>query len=125
MAMKGGAPQNLDPVKTKEEARKRGRNGGIKSQQVQRERRKMSEIYAEFLIREHEVQLGDKKEKMSGSELVNAVSAKIIEKKDASSVSMLKEIREATEGSKTEVTPVFPDGFFKIEVVRAEKNSDT
>lgn len=40
---KRGNIENLDPVKTKEEARKRGRNGGIKSQQVQRERRNAKE----------------------------------------------------------------------------------
>ena len=35
--------QNLQPVKSKKEARERGRKGGIKSQQVQRERRKAKE----------------------------------------------------------------------------------
>lgn len=43
MANPKGNPQNLQPVKSKNEARKRGRNGGIKSQQVQRERRKAKE----------------------------------------------------------------------------------
>lgn len=43
MAAKKGNVNNLKPVKTKEEARERGRNGGIKSQQVQRERRKAKE----------------------------------------------------------------------------------
>lgn len=39
MAKKGGAPENLDPVRTKEEAKKRGRNGGIKSGEVRRNKR--------------------------------------------------------------------------------------
>ena len=43
MANPNGNIQNLQPVTTKEEARKRGRNGGIKSQQVQRERKKAKE----------------------------------------------------------------------------------
>lgn len=43
MANPKGNPQNLQPVKSKKEARKRGRNGGIKSQAVQRERRKAKE----------------------------------------------------------------------------------
>lgn len=43
MANPNGNIGNLQPVKTKEEARKRGRNGGIKSQQVQRERKKAKE----------------------------------------------------------------------------------
>lgn len=39
MARKGGAPENLDPVRTKEEAKKRGRNGGIKSGEARRNKR--------------------------------------------------------------------------------------
>ena len=35
--------QNLDPVQTKEEARRRGRNGGIKSGEVRRRKRDMRE----------------------------------------------------------------------------------
>lgn len=43
MANPKGNIQNLQPVTTKEEARKRGRNGGKKSQQVQRERKRAKE----------------------------------------------------------------------------------
>ena len=39
MAKKGGAPENLDPVRTKEEAKKRGRNGGVKSGEARRKKR--------------------------------------------------------------------------------------
>lgn len=39
MARKGGAPENLQPVRTKEEAKKRGRNGGIKSGEARRKKR--------------------------------------------------------------------------------------
>lgn len=39
MAKKGGSPENLDPVRTKEEAKKRGRNGGIKSGVARRNKR--------------------------------------------------------------------------------------
>lgn len=39
MAKKGGSPENLDPVRSKEEARKRGRNGGKKSGEVRRRKR--------------------------------------------------------------------------------------
>lgn len=43
MANPKGNPQNLQPVRSKEEARKKGQKGGIKSQQVQRERRRAKE----------------------------------------------------------------------------------
>lgn len=39
MAKKGGAPENLDPVRSKDEAKKRGRNGGLKSGVVRRNKR--------------------------------------------------------------------------------------
>lgn len=39
MAKKGGAPENLKPVRSKEEAKKRGRNGGKKSGEVRRRKR--------------------------------------------------------------------------------------
>ena len=39
MARKGGAPENLRPPKTSEEAKKRGRNGGKKSGEVRRRKR--------------------------------------------------------------------------------------
>ena len=39
MSRKGGAPENLKPVRTKEEAKKRGANGGKKSGEVRRMKR--------------------------------------------------------------------------------------
>lgn len=39
MAKKGGAPENLKPVRSKEEAKKRGRNGGIQSGVARRKKR--------------------------------------------------------------------------------------
>ena len=39
MARKGGAPENLKPIKSKEEAKKRGSNGGKKSGEVRRRKR--------------------------------------------------------------------------------------
>ena len=43
MANPKGNVNNLKPVRTVEEAKKKGRKGGIKSQQVQRERRNAKE----------------------------------------------------------------------------------
>jgi len=50
MAMKGGNPQNLDPVRTKDEARKRGKAGGIASARARRERKSLRET-AEILLK--------------------------------------------------------------------------
>lgn len=43
MARKGGAPENLNPVRTKEEAKKRGQNGGKKSGEARRRKRDAKE----------------------------------------------------------------------------------
>lgn len=39
MARKGGAPENLKPVRSKDEAKLRGKNGGVKSGEVRRKKR--------------------------------------------------------------------------------------
>ena len=44
MAKRMGAPQNMRPVKTKEEAKERGRNGGIASGIARREKKILTEI---------------------------------------------------------------------------------
>lgn len=94
--------KNLIPTnrKTKEEARELGRIGGIKSGVAKREKKLLSEIYADLLAKEHEVTINGKKTKIRGHELVNQVAMKVLHRGDGSSVSMLKEIREATEGTK-------------------------
>ena len=46
---KDGNRGNLRPVKTKEEAKKRGRNGGIASGKKRREQRTIREMMKEFL----------------------------------------------------------------------------
>lgn len=88
--------KNLKPVKTTEEAKARGKQGGIKSGQVKREKKLISQIYAEFLIKKHKLDKGD----ITGEEFLEKVILKIMSRGDSSSVSMMKEIREATEGNK-------------------------
>jgi hypothetical protein len=104
-------PDNLRPPKTKEEARARGRNGGIKSGIARREKRLLSQIYADFLAKEHEITLksGEKK-RLSGAKMVEEVVKRIIAKGESHSVSMMKEIREATEGTKSQTTLQNADG---------------
>jgi hypothetical protein len=95
---------NLQPVSSKEEARARGRAGGIKSGQVRKEKKIMSQIYAEFLEKEHDIVGNDGlKIKISGQALVNRVMSKVMARGDSSSVRLLKEIRESTEGTKLNI----------------------
>jgi hypothetical protein len=64
----------------------------------------MSQIYAEFLEKEYNVRQGDKERKLTGAELVNECMKKIIARGDSSSVSLLREVREGTEGSKVQLS---------------------
>jgi len=92
---------NLKPVTSKEEARERGRSGGIKSGEARKQKKLMSQIYAEFLDKEHDVIGKDGAlKKLSGQALLNSVMSKVLSRSDGSSVRLMKEIREATEGLK-------------------------
>jgi hypothetical protein len=94
MAKKGGNPQNLVPLST-DRARKIGAIGGKKTGEVKRERKLLSTMYAEMLAKGFEIE----GERLSLDQVVTAV----LFRSDSASVSMLKEIREATEGSKVKV----------------------
>lgn len=92
---------NLNPpIKTTEEAREKGRAGGIKSGQRRKERKLMSQIYAEFLAKKHKVSQG---EEITGDDLLEKVMMKVLARGDGAAVSMMREIREATEGNKLDV----------------------
>lgn len=96
-------PQNLVPLTT-EKAREIGSLGGKRSGEVKREKKLLSAIYAEMLADEFEVDLPEGKTKLSGKEYMRRVAAAILARNDSAAVSMLKEIREATEGTKTQLT---------------------
>jgi len=99
-----GRTENLKP---KTSAKARGKLGGIKSGKVKREKKLMSQIYAEFLAKEHDVITSDgKKKPVSGSEMVSTVMRKVLSRGDSASVSLMKEVREGTEGSKVKTETV-------------------
>ena len=94
MSKKGGNPQNLVPLTT-DTARKIGALGGKKTGEVKREKKLLSAMYSDMLAKGFNV---------GGERLsLDQVVASVLERADSSSVSMLKEIREATEGSKTKM----------------------
>jgi len=80
-----------------------GHNGGVKSAEVKREKKLMSQIYSEFLISKFNVKTSEGEREVTGSDLVDEVMKKVLKKGGSPAVSMMKEIREATEGSKTQV----------------------
>jgi len=93
MPKKAGNTSNLK-VPTSEEAREYGKKGGKKSVEVRREKKLLSAMYSDMLAKGFNV---------GGERLsLDQVVASVLERADSSSVSMLKEIREATEGNKVE-----------------------
>ena len=94
---------NLTPF-TSDNAKEMQRKGAEKRKENNAKKKLMSQIYAEFLEREYEVKAGEGKRKLSGAELVNEVMRKVLARSDSSSVSLMREIREGTEGSKVSLS---------------------
>ena len=105
--------KNLKPQseRTKEEQSNIARMGGIASGKARKEKKLMSQIYADFLMKEHEItdKTGELK-KISGQSLCNRVMSKVLSRGDSSSVRLLKEIREGTEGTKHNIVAEISSG---------------
>ena len=100
---------NLNPVRTTKEAKARGKQGGIASGIAKRKKKLLSEVYAEVIADLYQEDI----KKGTGSRFI---IKEILKRKDSSSVSMWKEIREGTEGSKVKHEGL-PD---KIEIILPE-----
>lgn len=94
--------QNLKPF-TSENAREMQLKGAEKRKENNAKKKLLSELYADFLEEEFEIKEGDAKRKISGAEYCKLIAKTVLKRSDSSSVSMLKEIREATEGTKVNV----------------------
>ncbi len=91
--------QNLKPF-TKENAKAMQLKGAEKRKENTEKRKLMSQIYAEFLEKEYNVKTAEGTKKISGAELCNEAMKKIMARGDSSTVSLMKELREGTEGQK-------------------------
>ena len=97
-------PKNLRPRKlTTEEATKIGREGGKASVESKRKRKLMSQIYGAFLAERFAIKIDGRDEKITGEALVNRVVKQVLINGGPSAVTLMKEIREATEGSHVKV----------------------
>lgn len=107
MATKGGRPENLVTPST-EKAREIGRKGGIKSGQVRREKKMLSEIYGEILAELYKVDDTD-----DGKITIDKIAMAVLSRADSASVALLKEMREATEGNKLAITGEIKESKFE------------
>lgn len=92
---------NLRPVPfTKENAKEMQRKSAEKRKENNERKKLLSEIYAEFLSDEYKVRKDGKEIKISGTDYIKTIIKAVVARGDSTSVAMLKEIREATEGQK-------------------------
>ncbi len=89
---------------TSEEARAMQRKGAEKRKENNAKKKLMSQIYAEFLEKEYNVRQGDKERKLTGAELVNECMKKVMARSDASSVSLMREIRSCLDGENIKIS---------------------
>lgn len=94
---------NLIPVRDRETAQAKGKRGGLRSVEVKRERKRMSQIYGEFLATKYKIVREGKLLELTGMELVAGTIGEILDRKDSASVSMMREMREATEGIRAQL----------------------
>ena len=125
--MPRGNPSKLIPQsqRTPDEAREMGRKGGIASGEARREKKRLSTIYGEMLAGKYEVTINGEKQKLDGAELVRFIMRDVLMRRDSASVSLLKEMREALEGSKVSLLGE-DDGPVTFEIVEPKrKDADT
>ena len=125
--MARGNPDKLIPAnkRSKEEASELGRKGGIASGKARREKKRLSTIYGEMLAGKYEVTINGEKQKLDGAELVRFIMRDVLMRRDSASVSLLKEMREALEGSKVSLLGE-DDGPVTFEIVEPKrKDADT
>lgn len=97
---------NLIPFdkRTEQEQREIARQGGIRSGEVRKEKKRMSQIYADFLMKEHDIKdIDGNVTRMTGAKIVNTVMKEVLTRNDSASVSLIREMREGTEGAKVKV----------------------
>ena len=96
-------PENLDPVRTKEEATKRGRNGGIKSGEARRKKKLMTDAYIRAMGKKYKVTLDGKEQMLDWEDFLSIIVRDVMIKRDSCSVSLMREMREGLEGSKVKI----------------------
>ena len=92
-----------------EEASRIGKIGGTVSGQVKQRQKLITNLYFDFLSNKHKIKIGDDVKEVSGSEMVAKAVQNIIAKSNRSSVEMIKELRDATEGKLINVGFKLPD----------------
>jgi hypothetical protein len=100
--MAGGNPSKLVPC-TPENARERQLKSAQKRKENNKQKKLISQLYIETLEKRYNVKQGESTRRENGYKILGQVVMKILQRGDSSSVAMIRELREATEGSKLNV----------------------
>ena len=127
--MSKGSPENLKAPRTTEEARERGKKGGIASGKARREKKMMSRILADFLQKKHKIKLEDgSTAEIDTPALLTKAMVKVLSRGDSSSVQLIKAITDILEGTRhmheitgAEGTPLIPS---QLEGLTAKERRD-
>ena len=118
--MPKGRVENLKLIKTTEEAREKGRAGGIASGKARRKKKFMASVYADMFCDKYDIQIDEEKKKtMDAEEFFKYVVTEILLNADRASVAQLKEMSEQVEKLDDEGT----DNELRI-VIDDEQESD-
>ena len=96
-------PQNLNPCNS-ENARERQLKSAQKRKENNKQKKLISQLYIETLEKRYNVKQGESTRRENGYKILGQVVMKILQRGDSSSVAMIKELREATEGSRVNIT---------------------
>lgn len=89
---------------TSEEAKEMQKKSAQKRKENREKKILMAQIYADFLVKKHNLETKKGTKKITGAELCNESMKKIIASGGSSAVSMMKEMREAIDGIKVDAT---------------------
>lgn len=117
-------PENLKPVKTKKEARERGRNGGIKSGIAKREKKLMTDAYVRAMGKKYKVMLDGKEQDLDWEDFLSIIVRDVMMKRDSCSVSLMREMREGLEGNKLKIGDLNGDSI-QFEFVEPPKRDES
>ena len=93
---------NLTPF-TSDNAKEMQRKGAEKRKENNKQKKLISQLYIETLEKRYNVKQGESTRRENGYKILGQVVMKILQRGDSSSVAMIRELREATEGSKLNV----------------------
>lgn len=96
-----GNLNNLQPVQTKEEAKQRGRNGGIKSGEARRLKASMRDVAARWMINKSGIKIDG--ERATGEQVCLNTFDRVMARADKDSVELIKTMGKLLDGDTLEI----------------------